>query len=190
MSKEESIIAAGRKLFTHYGLKKTTVDDIAKEAGIAKGTIYLYFKNKDEIFSKVLNSVAHNLIREERQVLALPLTPVEKLRQFLFVRFTYIDDLIATVNLDILREHHAHPYMQELRDRYSREEQQVIQAIIKEGVEKKIFHCDDPAVASMVLSYAFQGLDMPWVWEGKELVLEKKIDMLLQVFIYGLKSKD
>ena len=51
--KESAILEAARKLFLHYGFKKTSVDDIAREAGIAKGTVYLYFKNKQEILGRL-----------------------------------------------------------------------------------------------------------------------------------------
>lgn len=52
-AKEQAILDAARGLFLHYGFKKTSVDDIAREAGIAKGTVYLYFKNKQEILGRL-----------------------------------------------------------------------------------------------------------------------------------------
>jgi AcrR family transcriptional regulator len=47
---EQQIQAAAEKLFLHYGFRKTSVDQIAREAGIGKGTIYNYFRNKEELF--------------------------------------------------------------------------------------------------------------------------------------------
>lgn len=47
--KRRAILAAGYQLFLHHGYKKTSVDDIAKKANVAKGTVYLYFKNKAEL---------------------------------------------------------------------------------------------------------------------------------------------
>ena len=47
---EQQIQAAAGKLFLHYGFRKTSVDQIAREAGIGKGTIYNYFRNKEELF--------------------------------------------------------------------------------------------------------------------------------------------
>src|SRR5262245_60503584 len=48
--RSEEIAAAALRVFTKRGLYQTTLDDVAKEAGISKGTIYLYFKNKEELF--------------------------------------------------------------------------------------------------------------------------------------------
>ncbi len=48
--KKEEIVGAARKLFTQYGYKKVTMDEIAKEAGVTKKTVYAYFKDKEELF--------------------------------------------------------------------------------------------------------------------------------------------
>lgn len=48
--KKEQIVEAARKLFTQYGYKKVSMDEIAKEAGVTKKTVYAYFKDKDELF--------------------------------------------------------------------------------------------------------------------------------------------
>jgi AcrR family transcriptional regulator len=48
--REGRILDAAARLFAHYGYDKTTVDDIAREAGVSKGAIYLHFKGKDELF--------------------------------------------------------------------------------------------------------------------------------------------
>ncbi|MBO8162131.1 MAG: TetR/AcrR family transcriptional regulator [Brevibacillus sp.] len=52
--REQRILDAAADLFIHYGYDKTTVDDIARKAGISKGAIYLYFKSKDELFKSLL----------------------------------------------------------------------------------------------------------------------------------------
>ncbi len=61
MSKYEDIISAARKLFTKYGYKKVSMDEIAKEANVTKKTIYSYFKDKQELFSYFLNEELMNL---------------------------------------------------------------------------------------------------------------------------------
>jgi AcrR family transcriptional regulator len=51
---EQQIMEAARRLFLHYGFRKTSVDQIAQEAQVGKGTIYNYFKNKEDLFRRVL----------------------------------------------------------------------------------------------------------------------------------------
>jgi TetR/AcrR family acrAB operon transcriptional repressor len=52
--REQRILDAAADLFVHYGYDKTTVDDIAREAGVSKGAIYLHFKSKDDLFEGLL----------------------------------------------------------------------------------------------------------------------------------------
>jgi AcrR family transcriptional regulator len=54
--RRRAILMAGYQLFLHHGYKKTTIDDVAKKAHVAKGTVYLYFKNKAEL---LVTCVAH-----------------------------------------------------------------------------------------------------------------------------------
>ena len=51
MDKREAVIDTARRLFTKYGYKKVSMDEIAKESGVTKKTIYSYFKDKDSMFS-------------------------------------------------------------------------------------------------------------------------------------------
>jgi len=53
-TKSEIIIKAGIKLFSKYWIKRTSVDQIVEDASIAKGTFYLYFKNKEELYEKII----------------------------------------------------------------------------------------------------------------------------------------
>ena len=67
VKKSEEILQIAQRLFARYGLKKTSVDDIASEAKICKATIYYYFKSKQEIFKTVVDrewTILKNAIRE------------------------------------------------------------------------------------------------------------------------------
>jgi AcrR family transcriptional regulator len=57
----ESVLLAAQEIIAQYGYKKTTVDDIARKAGKAKGSIYYHFKSKEEIFQAVIENELHLL---------------------------------------------------------------------------------------------------------------------------------
>ncbi|MBU1672604.1 MAG: TetR/AcrR family transcriptional regulator [Actinobacteria bacterium] len=61
--KEERILDVAKKRFLHYGYRKTTVDEIAADAGIGKASIYLLFKNKEDILLQLIDSEARSLQR-------------------------------------------------------------------------------------------------------------------------------
>ncbi len=66
----ERILEAAAELIVRWGYKKTTVDDIAKQAGVAKGTIYLHWKTREELFKAVLMHDELKLVEDMRQRIA------------------------------------------------------------------------------------------------------------------------
>ena len=59
----ERLLAAGREFFSRYGLRKTTVEELARKAGIAKGTFYLFFPSKEALYREVLLSVMPDMVK-------------------------------------------------------------------------------------------------------------------------------
>ena len=65
-NKQERILDAAQRLFVRYGVKRTSVDDIVREAGIAKGTLYLYYDSKNALFAAVAYVQSFLLMRIKR----------------------------------------------------------------------------------------------------------------------------
>lgn len=85
------IMDAARESFGKHGLSRTTVDDIAKRAGVAKGTVYLYFKSKQEILRQVLDEDLTRLHDDTVPLLAEPGPLDHKLTAFLTGALTLFD---------------------------------------------------------------------------------------------------
>ena len=62
--KESELYSAAYELFTTKGINKTVIDDIVKKAGVAKGTFYLYFKDKYDIFHKLILNKSNEIIKK------------------------------------------------------------------------------------------------------------------------------
>lgn len=75
------IVAAATELFAHYGYRKTSIDDIARRAGIGKGTLYLYFESKIDLMVIAIAYEKRQHLDELRPVLELP--PEQRLRAYL-----------------------------------------------------------------------------------------------------------
>ncbi|MDO8838821.1 MAG: TetR family transcriptional regulator [Parvibaculum sp.] len=75
--KRELIVSAALDLFRHYGYRRTSMEDIARAAAVAKGTLYLYFKSKDELFEAICRSLAEQIAEgvTAAEALELPLEP-------------------------------------------------------------------------------------------------------------------
>jgi AcrR family transcriptional regulator len=73
--KRERILDAAQQLFVRYGVKRTSIDDVAREAGIAKGTVYLSFNSKAELFAAIADRLCANTLADVRRI-ALEATPL------------------------------------------------------------------------------------------------------------------
>jgi AcrR family transcriptional regulator len=74
--KRNRILNAAQSLFVRYGVKRTSIDDVAREAGIAKGSVYLSFKSKTELFSTIADRLCSNTLADAQRIVleATPLT--------------------------------------------------------------------------------------------------------------------
>jgi AcrR family transcriptional regulator len=86
-----SILQAARTVFARNGYANTVVEDIAQEAGIGKGTLYLYFPSKEQIYLAALLEDARELDQKSRKAMAEANTWQEALRAYVEVRFNYFD---------------------------------------------------------------------------------------------------
>jgi len=156
--KRQRILEAARKRFRHYGVRKTTMQEIARDAAVAVGTLYLYFKDKDEL---LLAGTEDYVIRHRRQaeaILASDAPAADKLRRYVLDRFRAsqatraggyrrADELLR----EVLR---VHPERQVEEGRMMTE---YLVRILRLGIEAGELFTDDPERDAQVflLSLAF-----------------------------------
>src|SRR5580692_5739466 len=88
--RHSEVLHAARRIFARLGYSATNVEDIAKEAGMAKGTIYLYFKSKEEVFAGVLAHDLERLTDQTIEGMSAAKTFAERLTVFLNLRLAYV----------------------------------------------------------------------------------------------------
>ncbi len=187
--KKEIILQIARKLFTRYGLKKTSVDDIATEAKIGKTTIYYYFKSKQEIFKTVVDRELAILKNAISEAISKEDSPQRKLRAFILTRISRTHELVNLhrVTKDAVTE--LLPDIEKIRELHFREEMNIIKKILSEGVKKGIFKAKRIGLTSLAMVSVLKGLEYPWVLHGKPLEIEKRVDTVLQILFKGIEVK-
>lgn len=163
------ILTAARKVFAEHGFTASTLDQIAAEAGIAKGTIYLYFSSKDEILWAAIRSRINAMIEQASVEMGKVSTAREKLRTWLRVRFSALRE-----DEDFLRVYYSEfgqmcrlkgMFRQEFRELYQRGAA-ILMVALEEGIrsgELRPLPTQEIALALMNLSrdmFAEQLLDM------------------------------
>jgi len=85
------IMAAARSLLEQRAPEAMTMEEIAAAAGVAKGTLYLYFQSKDDLIQALITQVGENIIRDLEAALVAPGTPPEKLIRLVSVLLEYLN---------------------------------------------------------------------------------------------------
>jgi len=107
--KREAILDAALGLFGRYGFRRTSIDDIARAAGVAKGTVYLYVENKEALFRTLSQSVLDGVLANARAAAASTTGVAERLTAILDAKFGFFHGLL-----------HRSPHAGELLDSTSR----------------------------------------------------------------------
>jgi AcrR family transcriptional regulator len=142
-TKQLAILTAAHQRLIRYGVKKTTMQEIAEDVGIAVGTLYLYFKNKNEILIAVADADAQQHVRDTESILRSPMSVPEKLKAYLINRF-------RSVQVHRLGGSHAADLARSvirLKPQLYEEQCKVfnhnVLNLLQEGVQSKLFEIDD-----------------------------------------------
>lgn len=112
------ILEAAVSVFSRYGYRRAAIDDVAREAGVAKGTIYLYHESKEALFRAVGQAVGDRLLSGAASAREAPGPAAERLRLVLEAKFLYLYDVVT-----------RSPHASELLDSKSRLLEDVFEAV-------------------------------------------------------------
>jgi AcrR family transcriptional regulator len=189
VNKEEyrrKIIVTSGRIFSRYGYKKTTMDEIAAELKMGKSSVYYYFKSKEEIFEAVVLYEANVLRNELTKAIKSVDSPVGKMRNYVFVRMKTFEKLSNYYNA-IFDKNLAHfNFIEMIREKYDREELAILRLIIYDGVRKKVFNVQSSEYTAIAVQTALKGLEVPLFWKKKEIDIEERLNAILDVLFYGI----
>jgi AcrR family transcriptional regulator len=190
--KRERILQAASKLFTKFGPRKTTIDEVAKEAGVAKGTVYLYFKSKEEILLSFARTEMDILLTALRSAARTETGALRKMQAFLTMRFGAQDAIMEKFNTtrEIMLESASYPVVEIARKEFFVAELLIIRDILELGIEggdfRPVKNIDKTCRA---LSFMMQGLSEPWdTLDGGSIGVTERVSLFMDIIIKGLKS--
>jgi AcrR family transcriptional regulator len=134
---KEKIGLVAMKCFSKYGLDKTTLDDIAKEVGLNKASLYYYYKNKEDIFLEVAIREGQDFLASLQAKTLVKRNTEERVTFYLLERINYYKNILNMNRVSVETLHKMLPRFFELFDSIVREEVKFLAKIIREGVKKK-----------------------------------------------------
>ena len=183
--KQEQLFDTAAALFAEKGYHGTSINDLARAMGLQKGSLYHYFKSKEELLFRLLDEYITAALNEIEKICALEDPPVEKLRQFmLFYSGFYAGDqdrLVLLINdIDKLGDSYRVQVIEKER-RYYRALTGIFSQLQDAGIMKPM----PPAVAA----FAFFGMvhyTCKWFQPDGEITAEALGEMFLEIFTKGV----
>lgn len=154
--KRQRVLDAAKRRFGRFGLRATTMQDIATEAGVAVGTIYQFFPDKNSLILAWVEEHRQLLHAQYAEVLKSPRPAGEKLKEFLNLRFAVIEQIREEPAIAELTRT-VHQLTPEAVPEMTRTVIQQLQSILEEGRRGKQFPSVKPARDSMILFHALTG---------------------------------
>lgn len=185
------ILSTAKSLFAHYGLKKTTMENIAHALGKGKSTLYYYFPGKTEIFEAVVKEELKNLSRLTSQAISMAITAKDKLKAYSRTRAKMMErfhNLSSVVYEDIFN--HIGVVLK-LKQKHDEIQIDLIKDILKGGVgsgEFKNLGDRDIELFSFTLVAAFRGIELPLNASNFIRNCENGPDLLVDILVDGIKG--
>jgi TetR/AcrR family fatty acid metabolism transcriptional regulator len=189
--KRERILRAAVRVFARHGFYVSRVSQIAKAAGVADGTIYLYFRNKDDILISIFEDRIDALSTAVEQETAEVADPAEKLRRIIDLQLGIVRrhrDLAEVITINLRQSNRfLKQYAAPKFNRYL----DLIARVVEEGQGRGIFREDvSPRVFACALFGALDGLTLTWViGRGRPERLERAAEAAATILIEGIRKR-
>jgi AcrR family transcriptional regulator len=180
------IIDIARNIFTHFGFKKTTMEEIALATRKGKSSIYYYFNSKEDIFKAVVEKEAEELKEELYKKIADIEDPIERLKVYITVRMRKLNKL-TNFYTALKSDYMSHlEFIEQIRKSYDQDEVRVVAGIIQEGIERGKFSVEDPHLSAVAIVTAMKGLEVPLFINKEHGNFEARLDSLINFLFYGI----
>ena len=189
MDKRNHVVASAQILFAQFGLKKVTSDDIAREAGISKATLYKYYSNKTEVFNAVIDKEVNQLLQAIESTVLAQESPIEQLRAHLLTRLTRVDDFVNFYRVTHSSWSDYWPYIAKVRQRFLRQEQEIVEGILKRGVAAGELYVENTQQTALALVLALASVEQQWSENEHGLRLPEFVDLMLKMIVEGIRRR-
>jgi TetR/AcrR family transcriptional regulator, fatty acid metabolism regulator protein len=185
--KPQQIVEAAIRVFARNGYYNSRVSDIAREAGIASGTIYLYFRTKEEILVTLFREKMAAFVAHLRREIAGETDPVAKIRRLVELHFTVLEQSPALAEVVQVELRQGQKFFRGASAHEVSAYFELIGSVLEEGVAAGRFHADLPVkVATKVLFGAMDQMATSWVLGKRGYRLVETAEAVATIFLKGV----
>ncbi|MFQ6042935.1 MAG: TetR/AcrR family transcriptional regulator [Candidatus Poribacteria bacterium] len=187
--KRRQILDAAVKVFAQNGFYNSKVLDIAKEAGVANGTVYLYFPSKDDILISIFEEQMGELIDYIEREIQKESGSLNKLRRLVSMQMHLIETNSELTELLLVELRQSKKFLRSNATDMMSKYIDMIGDVLKEGIAEGVINKNlDVTILGTMLFSAVEGLATRWILEGASYSLDKAADTVIKVFLNGIKE--
>ncbi len=188
--RERQILQAAREVFARAGFDAARMDDIADASGLSKGTLYLYYKSKDDLIAGLLQTTFDDLLLQLRSLLDVD-SPIEaRMLDYAQQAAIYMQQDASTLNIAYAFYAVAarQPEIRLLLKTYFTEYRHTLTTMLEQGIERGEFIAFDTAQAAITLIALLEGLTLLWFTDPDTMQLDSLLSTALRNFFAPLKG--
>ena len=185
--KRDALLRAAIDTFAARGFFNAQVADVARAAGVAAGTVYLYFRGKDDLLVSIFERTMKEAIADGRKSVDSLTDPVERLREIARLHLGRLgrDRALAVVFQVELRQ--STKFMERFSSTQLREYLGIIRNVIADGQERRVFRPGiSPTLAAKLLFGALDEMATNWILSRRRYSLVAEADAIVDLFVGGL----
>jgi len=188
-NKYRKIISAATRVFAKNGFYKAKVSEIAKEAGIADGTIYIYFKHKDDILITLFEEQMREVLDNMKKQISLESDPLKKIQRFALIHLQLIEDNKDMAEIIQIELRQSSKFMKNYHNEKFIQYLDLIGDIIQEGKEKGLIRSEIiPGIGKRAFFGALDEMSRFWVLsKRRKYDIETAAKQISNYFINGIR---
>lgn len=192
---QQQILLAAKQLFQKFGLRKVTMDDVAKAIGKGRSSLYYYYKSKEEIFEAVVDAEILDMLLTISQAIEKETTAEKKLHAFCLTKLTVAQNkrsFFSTIDegMDAAELSDYNKAKQAIRKRIVNKENEIISDILTDGIKSKELRemeKSEQQSIQFVLLATIHGIKREMVMENDFSRINSSMDAFTKMILYGLK---
>jgi TetR/AcrR family fatty acid metabolism transcriptional regulator len=188
--KREAILRAATDVFAGRGFFNAQVADVARAAGVAAGTVYLYFRSKDDLLVSIFERTMREALADGQEAVASLRDPAERLRRLARLHLARLgrDRNLAIVFQVELRQ--STKFMERFSSTLLREYLGLIRAAIADGQAAGVFRGSLNATAAAKMFFgALDEMATNWILSRRRYSLEADADAVVDLFVNGARGR-
>jgi TetR/AcrR family transcriptional regulator, fatty acid metabolism regulator protein len=188
--KRDALLRAAIDTFAARGFFNAQVADVARAAGVAAGTVYLYFRGKDDLLISIFERTMKEAIADGRRSVGALADPVERLHEIARLHLDRLgrDRALAVVFQVELRQ--STKFMERFSSTHLREYLGIIRTVIADGQARQVFRSQiSPTLAAKLFFGALDEMATNWILSRRKYSLAAEADAIVDLFVGGLGQR-